>query len=145
MARVTEIPAGTITRIRVVVNMTSKDVRFTNKENSNDDMTVSPNSVNVCHPGGTAVNIPWCDSQQRWDDGHVIYVDAADDMDNRVTYAIWQSGPIVRYCTDNKWKANGAAIPGSESTGDMKIIVIDKALGLRCKQLSRDPFSEFRS
>lgn len=87
-------------------------------------LQIQPGETKACN-----MWIPWCTSQNDFDNNHrIIIVPLAFDV-IPVTFTIWQDGDYVRYSKDGLFHENGDFVPGNCTVnGDRSVDIIGNSL-----------------
>lgn len=115
-----------VTAIRSIRNGHETDVYFVrNHENPND--TGGQGNV-LTIPLGETVQcnmwIPWCNSQEDFDNRHRISIMPVAFNFIPVIFAIWQQGDYVRYSKNGLFKDDGDLVAGNNTIGGDRAIQI---------------------
>ncbi len=103
-----------ITAIKTIINKTSELVEISKREDSNDSVSVLPNSSIQ-----EEIWLPWVVNE---DDFNKKVLEIKYTDSNKVIY-VWQNGDKVRYSKAG-WESPGKAIPGdSQVDGDRTLII----------------------
>jgi hypothetical protein len=109
-----------VTAIRSIRNRVTGGAEYhvRNQENPNDtggrghDLTVRSGQVIQCN-----MWIPWCVSQNDFDNHHKILIVPTAFQTIPAFFSIWQQGDYVRYSRDGLFHANGDLVPGNSTAG----------------------------
>ena len=112
-----------ITAITSFKNTTTDTVTVVDYENSNNNLTLPPNSTTSCN-----IWIPWCSSSKDYPVHHLRILGTAPDTAVLPCF-IWQEnygndGDHVRYSVDNQYHPNATHVLGDSDVGGNRQVIV---------------------